>query len=116
MLTWKSPPEESSDTEKKAKARLVVLGYTDPDLTGVARDAPTLAMRTRLMLFAICAAEKWVLHKGDIKAAFLQGDKAEVGREVYGSLPPELIARLSVGPEYIVQFQRAIYGCVHAPR
>ena len=94
---------------------MVVLGYTDPDLTEVARDAPTLALRTRLMLFAICAAEKWVLHKGDIKNAFLQGDKAEVGREVYGSPPPELLGRLNVGPECIVQFQRAVFGFVHAP-
>ena len=57
------------------------------------------------MLFAICAAEKWILYTDDIKNAFLQGDKAEVGREVYGSPPPELLARLNVGPEYIVQFQ-----------
>ena len=82
VLTWKTPPEESGESEKRAKARLVVLGYTDPDLTEVAKDSPTLALRTRLMLFAICAAQRWTLFKGDFKNALLQGDKAEVGREV----------------------------------
>ena len=53
VLPWKTPPEESGETEKRAKARLVVLGYTDPDYTEVARDPPTLALRTRLVLFAI---------------------------------------------------------------
>ena len=35
VLTWKDPPEEAPDDPKKAKARLVVLGYTDPDLVDV---------------------------------------------------------------------------------
>ena len=43
VLTWK--PVEGPDGNvqgRKAKARLVVLGYMDPRLTDVARDAPTL--------------------------------------------------------------------------
>ena len=79
VLTWKTPPAEFGETEKRAKARLVVLGYTDPDLTEVARDSPTLALRTGLMLFAICAAERWTLYKGDIKNVLLEGGKAEIG-------------------------------------
>ncbi len=67
-------------------------------------------------MFTIAAASHWVLFKGDIKNAFLQGDKVEKERKVYGQAPPELLARLGVGPEYIVQFERAVYGFVHAPR
>ena len=80
VLTWKDPPEESPNDPRKAKARLVVLGYTDPDLVDVPRDSPTLSSKARQMLYAICAASCWPLYKGDIKCAFLQGEKAEKER------------------------------------
>ncbi len=60
------------------------MGFTDPDLVDVPRDSPTLALRSRLMIFAIAAASKWKLYKGDIKCAFLQGEKEEHARKVYG--------------------------------
>ena len=94
----------------------MVIGHTDPDLTEVPRDSPTLALRSRFVMYAIAAACKWELWKGDIKAAVLQGDKEELQRKVFGKPPPELLARLGVGPEYLVQFQKAVYGFVHAPR
>ena len=39
VLTWKLMP----DSTKGAKARLVVLGYEDPDIATVPNDAPTLS-------------------------------------------------------------------------
>ena len=47
VLTWKNVPEiESTNGQsRKAKARLVVLGYQDPRLTEVSRDAPTTNSR-----------------------------------------------------------------------
>ena len=56
------------------------------------------------MMYAIAAASKWKLHKGDIKTAFLQGPKDEVSRRVYGKPPPELLTRLGLSDDYIVQF------------
>lgn len=42
-LTWKTVESENGlPSGRKAKARLVVLGYQDPRLTEVCRDAPTL--------------------------------------------------------------------------
>ena len=35
VLTWKDAAEHDPDQTRKAKARLVVLGYTDPDLVSV---------------------------------------------------------------------------------
>ena len=78
LLTWKDPPKESGDTTKKAKARLVASGYADPDLNELQRDAPTLALRTRMIIFSIAAASHWTLLKGHIKTAFLQGDKDKI--------------------------------------
>jgi hypothetical protein len=43
ILTWKNLHEEDSNKpQRKAKARLVVLGFQDPKLCEVARDSPTL--------------------------------------------------------------------------
>jgi hypothetical protein len=42
ILTWKAINEEdSTKPQRKAKARLVVLGFQDPKLCEVARDSPT---------------------------------------------------------------------------
>ncbi len=80
------------------------IGYQDPDLVDVPRDSPTLATRTRFVMFALVAATCWPLYKGDIKTAFLTGDKSEADRSVFGEAPQELLARLNLGPEYVVQF------------
>ena len=104
VLTWKDPPEEEAhlSADKRAKARLVVIGYQDPDLTEIPRDSPTLATRTRLVFFAICALLGWSLHKGDIKTAFLTGDKSEAARQVYGEPTKELRERLGLDEQYVL--------------
>ena len=79
-----------------------MVGYTDPDLVDVPRDSPTLAARSRFILYAIAAASRWRLFKGDIKTAFLQGAKDELDRNVFGRPPPELLSYLKSGPEYVV--------------
>ena len=91
VLTWKDAPEEATDQERRVKARLVVVGFTDPDLIHVPRDSPTLATPTRYIMFAITAAQSWSLYKGDIQTAFLYGDSNELARNVYGEAPPELL-------------------------
>ena len=68
----------------------MVIGYQDPDITEVPRDSPTLATRTRYVMFALTAALCWPLFKGDIKTAFLTGDKSEAERLIYGEPTPEL--------------------------
>ncbi len=82
---------------------MVVVGFTDPDLLSVPRDSPTLAVRTRYLMYALVAMNRWELHKGDITAAFLQGEAgAEEARKVYGRPPPELLKRLGVDDLYVV--------------
>lgn len=48
ILVWKSP--EFPGGEKRAKARLVVLGFTDPGLSHVPNDAPTLIKDGKMLL------------------------------------------------------------------
>lgn len=59
--------------ECKPKARLVTLGYLDPQLTEVPRDSPTLNKTSRMLLLQTVASNGWDLISFDIKAAFLQG-------------------------------------------
>jgi len=71
ILTWKKV--EGSD-EQKAKARLVVKGFTDPDLTTIRAVSPTLSKVGRNCLLQLAASYKMKLSMGDVKTAFLQGN------------------------------------------
>ena len=71
MLTWKAA--EDLPNGRKAKARLVVLGYQDPSLTEVLRDAPTLTREGRNIILQCVASNMWTLCSFDITTAFLRG-------------------------------------------
>ena len=51
--TWKV----AEDTrETKAKARLVVKGFTDPDLTKIRSESPSLSRLSRQLISQLCVA------------------------------------------------------------
>ena len=59
-----------------ASARIVVLGYADPDVLDIRRDSPTACREAINVLLAVSASkgrEKWVLLTADVHAAFLKG-------------------------------------------
>ena len=71
---WK-PIEDRAEQERqnktrKAKSRLVVLGYMDPELETIPRDSPTLGRQSRMLLLQLIASMRWTLTSFDIKAAF----------------------------------------------
>lgn len=80
VLTWKAIPGQEG---RKPKARLVVRGFQDPDLQTPRTEAPTLARHSRHMICQVISSLKWDLENGDVKTAFLQGEKEEGSREVY---------------------------------
>ena len=58
VLTWKNvEADQDKPSHKKAKARLVVLGYQDPQLTSVARDSPTLTKEGRNTILQLIASQ-----------------------------------------------------------
>ena len=71
VLTWKQDPNEPSG--KRGKARLVVLGFQDPFLGKEKTSAPTLTKRGKQLLLQLVVQKGWQLLKGDVTAAFLQG-------------------------------------------
>ena len=109
VYTWKS--------DGRAKARLVLQGFTDPDLETQRTDAPTISKRGRSLFLAACARNKFWVEKADVIGAFLQGTASEESRQVYGNPPPELAQALGVKPgDWLVQVLKPAYGTTVAPR
>ena len=118
ILTWKpldpSDIDPTNNKDHKAKARLVVLGYLDPLITEVPRDAPTLNRHTRMLILQLIASRNWTLQSFDISAAFLQGKPQ--GDRVIGLEPvPELIEALKMSPQEVCQLTKGAYGLIDAP-
>ena len=82
VLVWKTI-HEGDETNITAKARFVAKGFTDPDLTTLRAEAPTLSKASRHMLLQLGASSKFTFEVGYVKTAFLQGDEAEKDRNVF---------------------------------
>ncbi|CAE7708982.1 GIP [Symbiodinium sp. CCMP2592] len=112
ILTWKNP--EPGETQRRAKARLVVLGYQDPKLTDVVRDAPTLSKEGRALVLQTIASSRFELSSFDIKTAFLRG-KADEQNPLAMEPPKELRKELGMSDEEVCQLLGNAYGRVDAP-
>lgn len=100
----------------KAKARLVVLGFTDPDVGQVNVKSPTLTRRSRQLLLQASTHKGWGLVKGDAKAAFLQGGNTQLRRSIFGMPVEELRVAMGLEKNQAIQFLKAAYGLTVAPR
>lgn len=117
LLSWK--PIDPSDQQPgqalhKAKARLVVLGYLDPQLEEIPRDSPTMSKTSRMMVLQLIASEGWELMSFDIRAAFLQGQPQS--NRVLGLEPvPELRESMQLKDNEVCQLVKGAYGLIDAP-
>jgi hypothetical protein len=117
VLTWKDldPIDAAKEGKsRKAKARLVILGYMDPDLTDIPRDSPTLQKESRALLLQYCAARRWVIQSFDVKTAFLRGSRRD-NRILGVEPPPELRAKLNMKETETCELLKSAYGLVNAP-
>ena len=111
--TWKVV-ENTGET--KAKARLVVKGFTDPDLTEIRSESPTLSRLSRQLILQLSAPRGFRLRKGDVKTAFLSGDREEARRDVYAEPPQEMRDKLQITREQVLKLGTAVHGLRNAPR
>jgi hypothetical protein len=117
ILTWKRETDKDGQVVgQKPKARLIMKGYQDPDLTQLDRDAPTLSVLFRNLLLAQTAARKFRLAVGDIKTAFLQGDDTEEARRVFADPPTDVKEHLHMKETELFRLKKAIYGLLNAPK
>ena len=113
VLTWKKS-SDPDDRKVTPKARLVLVGYQDPDLGRVATESPTLRKESKHLILSICASKKWVIWGADIKTAFLSGDAAN--RVLYFRPPAEVREFMNLSAEDILRLEKAAYGLAEAPR
>ena len=115
VLTWKY----TEGGDRKAKARLVILGYQHPELTNVPTAAPTVGRMSRHLLLQACALHKRRVHFGDVSAAFLQTSASEEHQELTIKAPPEVghLSSDSEGkPARYVRLMKSFYVLTSAPR
>ena len=119
VLTWKpidpaELPESSAAQPMKPKARLVVLGFEDPQLDSLARDSPTMGRDSRTLLLQYAASAKWMIQSFDIQTAFLRGSRTD-GR-ILGLEPPiEMRNQMKLKPWECCELLKSAYGLVNAP-
>lgn len=117
ILTWKDAGETASSGVAKKytpKARLVVLGFEDPDVDSIPRDSPTMNRLSRNMILQLASSNSWDIQSFDIKTAFLRG--SEHDNRMLGLEPPEeMRQRLKLHQNEIVQLLKGAYGRVDAP-
>ena len=110
ILTWKAP--EQPGGARRAKARLVVLGFEGPNIGEIPSDAPTLGKDARQLILQKVAANGWKLVNFDISTAFLQGQ----GAAVLGIHPPDEIRQaLHMKSGDQCQLMGGAYGRIDAP-
>ena len=118
ILNWKplDPTDSSANQGRthKAKARIVVLGYMDPQIEDIPRDSPTLSRSSRMVILQLIASHAWKLQSFDIKAAFLQGQPQE-NRLIAVDPVSELREALNLSPNEITRLNKSAYGLIDAP-
>ena len=117
ILTWKPLDQEDQAKLKKtqkAKARLVILGYLDPDIDQLPRDSPTLGRHSKMLLLQLISSMNWNLQSFDIKAAFLQG-KPQTDRVLGIEPTSELIEALQMKTNEVCKLEKGAYGLIDAP-
>lgn len=117
ILTWKPidsiSPQNPAKTHR-AKARLVVLGYLDPNIEERPRASPTLNRTARMIILQAIASHGWDLRSFDIKAAFLQG-KQQADRLIAIEPVAELRKAMSMTGNEMGKLNRGAYGLIDAP-
>lgn len=135
VLVWKGVPEESREEAikdhhsnsnttynksgtKKAKARIVVLGYQHPDLLSpsLSTTAPVQCQLTRNLSFCVAAQRGWQLESLDMSTAFLQTGKTEESRRIWMHGVDELNEALGASPQEVLRILKNVYGNATAPR
>ena len=117
VLTWKSVPGEvhAGPNGSKAKARLVIRGFRDPDLGQFSTASPTLSRQGRHAIFTVASHFQYRVFTLDAKTAFLAGDQTSRTKPIYTELPKDLVREQGFGDDIIARIKKVPYGLSEAP-
>ncbi|CAK0848438.1 unnamed protein product [Prorocentrum cordatum] len=99
ILEWKI---DESTGDKKAKARIVVLGYMDPEYEHRPTRAPTMTRTSRHLLLQMMAWLGFKGYKADVTATFTQN--REIQHNLFVMPVKELAIRRSDYPRALAEF------------
>ena len=117
VLTFKSAGSDAATAGKmKAKARTVILGFSDPHLLEVETASPAMSRLSRQLFLQMCSTKRWRAVKADVKSAFLQAESPQRDRHVYARPIAELAEAMKLAPQDAVQIVRSCYGLCSTPR
>ena len=91
-------------------------GFTDPDLTEIRSESPTVSRFSRQLILQLSASRGFRLRKGDVQTAFQSGDREEARRDVYAEPPKEMRDKLKITREQVLKLDTAVHGLRNAPR
>jgi hypothetical protein len=135
-LTWKAVPAEeqaesraeaqanrgatnlSMDGKRKAKARIVIVGFQHPDL-GSSRyktAAPEMSTMGRMLVYQLIVPNGWDIEGLDMLTAFLQTKSHQEEEQLWTTGAPELRQALGCSDEDLLQIVKNLYGLTTAPR
>ena len=104
---WVITQKQDEDGTLIVKARLC--GRGDEEMELLRTDSPTISKMSLKIVFALSAQFNWKTESGDVRAAFLQGEKLE---RVVHMVPPEEVNQ----PGKLWRLLKPIYGLNDASR
>ncbi|CAK0885511.1 unnamed protein product [Prorocentrum cordatum] len=101
----------------KAKARPVLLGFSDPDLEKLPRNAPVLTDAGKKLICQIAVSNDWRVGTGDAESAFLQGGAQSEREEAIYMIPPKdpIVQAAGVFAAPLYEVVGNLYGQSTAP-
>ena len=116
VVTYK--PDPTNPKGRKAKARIVILGYQHPEVEELETASPTLGRTGKHLVFQWAAINRAIVEAADAKSAFLQGDGQELTEKepIYVWAIAEVAYALNVPIGTAVRIVKAVYGLGNAPR
>ncbi|CAK0841524.1 unnamed protein product [Prorocentrum cordatum] len=109
ILEWKA--DENTGT-KKPKARIVVLGYMDPEYEHRPTTAPTMTRTSRHLVLQTMAWLGFKGYKADVTGAFTQN--REIQHDLFVMPVKEHAAALGMPEGVAMRLRKAVYGLVEA--
>ena len=100
----------------KAKARLCVHGFKDPDKNKLRRDSPTASRLGVMMVLLIIVCLELIMIGGDASTAFLQGGKDGQRQEPLYMRPPRIGKLHGVDFDQLLEIIGSVFGLINAPR
>ena len=117
LYTFKAAGDEPSEKGKvKAKARIVVLGFSDPSLLERTTSSPAMSRLSKMLLLNLASSRRWKILAGDVKTAFLQAKPPERLHPLYAKPLPELAEAMKLSEGQMIELLGSAYGLTSAPR